>query len=118
MSHPVTYTAKVTGSPVSPTTEGTVAFKDGATDIVGCGARPLSGGEATCVVTYTGAGTHGITATYSGDATFLASHGTLSQQVDRVPTTETLSSSANASLATAGRFVNWICGGAKWKSIS
>jgi hypothetical protein len=62
----VTYTATV--SPVPDA--GTVAFADGGTPITGCSNVALSSGTATCAVTYSKAGSHSITATYSGDASF------------------------------------------------
>lgn len=58
-----TLTATVTGA--SPT--GTVLFKDGATTIGGCAAKPVSGGSATCTVYSLTPGAHSITAVYSGD---------------------------------------------------
>jgi hypothetical protein len=47
----VTLTATVTSSSGTPT--GTVAFKDGANTIAGCGAQTLSGGQTTCNTTFT-----------------------------------------------------------------
>ena len=60
----VTFTATVTPTPDS----GTVAFRDGAATIAGCGTRPVntSTGQATCVTSYAAPGSHTITATYSG----------------------------------------------------
>jgi hypothetical protein len=59
----VTYTATV-----SPTPDGgTIAFDDGGVAIPNCGAQPVNGsGTATCTVTYTAAGTHVVTALYTG----------------------------------------------------
>jgi hypothetical protein len=64
---PVTYTATVTPSPDG----GTVAFSDGAGNpaTVNCAARPLTGNQATCTVSYLAAGVFSVTATYSGDGT-------------------------------------------------
>jgi hypothetical protein len=59
----VTFTATVTGA--SPS--GSVDFKDGGTMIGGCGAQTLSGGTATCTTSGLSAGSHSITAVYSGD---------------------------------------------------
>jgi Bacterial Ig-like domain (group 3)/IPT/TIG domain len=70
----VTYTATV--SPVAPATgtpTGTVSFSDGSTPIAGCTAQALSGGAATCTVTYASAGSHSVTAAYGGDTDFAAS---------------------------------------------
>jgi hypothetical protein len=72
--HAVTYTAstRATSGTGSPT--GAVTFYDGSTPIsCGQGSRAFGGGSATCVVTYSGRGTHSITATYSGDAGFAPS---------------------------------------------
>jgi Bacterial Ig-like domain (group 3) len=63
----VTYTATV-----SPARDGgTVAFEDAGSSI-GCDSQPVNAitGKATCLVTYSGAGSHSITATYSGDTNF------------------------------------------------
>jgi hypothetical protein len=62
---------------------GTVAFSDGATPISGCGSVTVgSTGTATCQVTYTAAGSHAITAAYSGDSTYTAGTSVvLTQQV-------------------------------------
>ncbi len=67
----VTYTATV--APVAPgtgTPSGYVEFLDG-TAISTCGGSSgvlMSGGTATCSVTYSSAGTHSITAIYLGNA--------------------------------------------------
>lgn len=60
----VTLTATVTGD--SPT--GTVNFKDGGTTIPGCAAQTVAAGVATCTTSGLAAGSHNITAVYSGDA--------------------------------------------------
>ncbi|MEU8587630.1 Ig-like domain-containing protein [Streptomyces sp. NPDC048664] len=64
----VVFSAKVTGS--DPT--GTVTFNNGGTPL--CDDRPLdSEGVATCATRSLAPGSHGITATYGGDATNLPS---------------------------------------------
>jgi hypothetical protein len=76
----VTLTATV--APVAPgggTADGTVQFKDGATNLVP--PRSLSGGAATFSSPGLGAGTHPITAAYLGSANYNASSGTLTQTV-------------------------------------
>lgn len=83
----VTYTATVTpddSGAQSPT--GTVEFDDGGTPIDGCGSQTVdaSTGKATCQVTYSAAGAHTITASYSGDGNFLGSSSPESGQSERV----------------------------------
>jgi hypothetical protein len=71
---PVTFTATVTAANVSSGTPvGNVTFKDGASPIAGCGAVGLAGGTASCTVTYPSAGSHQITAAYTGAPSFLPS---------------------------------------------
>ena len=67
----VTYTATIAPAPDG----GTVAFTDGGAAIAGCGAQLVDTGTgaATCQVTYPSAGSHTVTAAYSGDAAFAAS---------------------------------------------
>jgi hypothetical protein len=64
----VTFIATVTGTAPA----GSVNFKDGATSIASCAAVPLTGSgnarTAACSTTALAAGSHGITAVYSGDA--------------------------------------------------
>jgi hypothetical protein len=67
----VTYTATVSPAPDG----GTVSFADGGTPIAGCSAQAVttSTGTATCQLTYSVAGSHSITTTYSGDSAFVGS---------------------------------------------
>jgi hypothetical protein len=73
----VTLTASVYpvsgGGPSRPS--GSVEFLDEGTPIDACESQPLSVGEldTSCHLTYTAAGTHRITATYSGDGNFTGS---------------------------------------------
>jgi hypothetical protein len=70
----VSFTATVSAvAPASGTPTGTVAFLDGASAIAGCAAQALIAGIASCSVTYAVAGSHAITAVYSGDPNFAAS---------------------------------------------
>jgi hypothetical protein len=56
---------------LTPTLDGgMVAFTDSATTIAGCDAVAVSGGTATCTVTYSSAGRHSITGSYGGDPEF------------------------------------------------
>src|SRR5207248_2984662 len=67
----VTFTAAVTATASGAgTPTGTVTFKDGATTL---GSGTLSGGSATFSTSALAAGTHTITAVYSGDSTFAPS---------------------------------------------
>jgi hypothetical protein len=89
----VIYTATVKNQSGGPLT-GTIAFKHGtATTTV-----KLVGGQAVYKVTYSGSGTHPITATYSGDADNATStSATLIEYVGLVPTKTTLTTSGSPS---------------------
>ena len=97
----MTFTATVTADPPGAgTPTGTVTFQDGGVDIAGCVNQALLAGSATCAVTYAGAGSHSITAIYNGDADFNPSTSApIIQTVDRDPTTTSLNSSVNPSVA-------------------
>jgi hypothetical protein len=72
--------------PVQPT--GSVEFLDGSTPIDSCGNQTLASGVAMCTVSYAAAGTHQITARYSGDANFNGSSSPASGvSAATVPTT-------------------------------
>ena len=75
----VTFTATI-GSNVSDTRTGTVQFYDNGTAL-GSAQSVNSGGVATLSIATLTVGTHVITANYSGDATFSASYGSVSQRV-------------------------------------
>jgi YVTN family beta-propeller protein len=94
----VTFTASVTASGQAPT--GTVEFRDGSATIAGCGAVALAGGSAACVTSALTAGSHSITARYSGDSRYAAvTSSAITQVVNaaRVAPTVALASSANPS---------------------
>jgi uncharacterized delta-60 repeat protein len=77
----VTITATLSGSAGTPT--GTVTFNDGGTAIGSCSSVALSGGSAQCAISSLAAGTHSITATYSGDASYNAgTSGAITQTVN------------------------------------
>jgi hypothetical protein len=88
----VTLTATVTSPGGTPT--GTVTFYDGG---VSLGSAPLSsGGQASLATSTLAAGTHSITAAYSGDSTFTGSTtNVLSQTVNKDATATSLASSLN-----------------------
>jgi Bacterial Ig-like domain (group 3) len=74
----ITATATVTGERVGDgNAAGTVSFFDDGVPIPGCLAQPLSPDEtaaiANCDLSFPAAGTHDITAAYSGNPTFLSS---------------------------------------------
>ena len=93
----VTLTATVSPS----TATGTVTF---TVDGTAQPAVTLSGGQATFSSSSLSVGSHTITAAYSGDTNDATSaSSTLSQTVNQIPTTTTLSSSANPS--TSGQSV-------------
>lgn len=75
--NPITFTANV-GSSAGVPTGGTVSFTDAGTTL--CAAIAVSSGVATCDVTLSTAGTHLITASYSGDLAFSSSTSTAFSQ--------------------------------------
>jgi hypothetical protein len=80
----VTFTATVTSGAGTPT--GTVQFKDGEVNL-GAAQTLNAGGVAQLTISSLTAGTHTITANYSGDVNFLTSTGSLSGgQVVKSPT--------------------------------
>ncbi|HEY3723817.1 MAG TPA: Ig-like domain-containing protein [Acidimicrobiia bacterium] len=86
----VLFTATVSSLAGSPT--GTVAFKDGSTNITSCGAQPITTGTATCSTSALAPGSHSVSAVYSGDSTFATStSNTVTQVVNGIATTTTLS---------------------------
>ena len=81
----VTFTAAVTGSGGTPT--GSLNFRDGGVSISGCSAVALTNGSATCTTSALAAGSHAITAVYSGDTAYTsATSGTVTQTVNAVVT--------------------------------
>jgi hypothetical protein len=65
---------------------GTVAFVDGGTVIAGCQAQPITSGGSSCVTSFSIAGSHVITAAYSGDLTHASSRGSAPIDVTATPT--------------------------------
>jgi hypothetical protein len=72
----VTLTASVTGTPGSPS--GTVTFMNGSSNLSCTGGNPatLSSGQASCVTSFSTEGLQPLSASYSGDSTFVGSSGT------------------------------------------
>jgi len=96
----VTFTATVSGT--LPT--GTVNFKDGSASIGGCSSSIVNGSgnirTATCNTSVLAAGSHSVTALYSGDSVNSGSTSSaLTEMVNRVSTASSLSSSTNPSAA-------------------
>jgi hypothetical protein len=82
-SDTVTFTATVTAlRGVGTMPSGSVTFQDGSTVL---GTVPLSNGTAALAVSNLSAGTHVITATYSGDSSFQSSVSSLLQTVNPAP---------------------------------
>jgi large repetitive protein len=92
----VTINATITTTPAGGSPTGSVAFKDGATIIAGCGTQPVASNAASCTTTALTVGTHNITAVYSGDGNFLTStSGIATEGVAKASTATTVSSDAN-----------------------
>lgn len=82
----VTFTAVVT-SGGTPVADGTVTFADGAATLAA--EVPVSAdGTATLTTDALAAGSHEITATYSGTSVYQASTGTLTEVVDEPPSAD------------------------------
>ena len=82
----VTITATVTSTNGTPT--GLITFTDGATNL---GVQTLVSGAATFTTSTLAIGTHPITASYSPTGTFNASNSTLSQVINGLATSTSLS---------------------------
>ena len=95
IGHPVTFTATVSSKYGQVPDGDVVTFADGT---VSLGSSALSGGHAVFTTSSLSAGLHAITATYSGDATFAPSTGTVRQMVNRSATTISFTSSLTPSI--------------------
>lgn len=98
---PVTFTATI--SPVAPATivptSGTVAFTHDGTPIVGCAARTLTAGAATCPTATLAIGDASIVAVYTGNAdTNTSTSPGFTQSVAKALTSTSVSSSSNPSV--------------------
>jgi subtilisin-like proprotein convertase family protein len=93
----VTFTATVTAAG-SPVTAGTVDFSDGATVLSAAAPVNPVTGIATFSTTALAAGSHPMSAVYSGTTDFQTSTGTLTQQVNKIATATGVTSSLNPSI--------------------
>jgi sugar lactone lactonase YvrE len=82
----ITFGASVT--PAAAT--GSVQFFDGTTSL---GTAPLSGGAASISISTLAAGSHSVTAVYSGDANYLGANSSALSQLVTTSTTTSLSAS-------------------------
>jgi hypothetical protein len=95
---PVTLTATITTPSASPAPTGKVTFLDGITVL---GISPVSGGTATLTTTFLKAGSHSLTAVYSGDQTYQGSTSPVVVQVVNATTTPTDTLELTVSTTTA-----------------
>ena len=94
-NQPVTFTATITPQ-FGGGASGTVTFFDGTTAL---GSSGLLGNKATLSLSALSAGTHSMTARYSGDTNFTGStSAVVPQQVNVASTTTAVTSSANPAL--------------------
>lgn len=87
----VTFTATVSPSAAG----GSVTFKDGSSPLA---TVSLNGGIATYSSSTLAAGSHSITAVYSGNTTYATSSSTLSYTINKISTSTVVTSSLNPSL--------------------
>ena len=93
----VTISAVVKATSGSPS--GTVTFTEGATTL---GSTTLWFGKYSITLASLAGGTHQITASYAGSATFAPSTATFTQIVDPAPTAVTVSSRTNPTVTGQG----------------
>ena len=113
----VTITATITPTvaTTAPAPTGTVAFSEGGVVLA---TRPVSGSAASFITSTLGAGSHTITATYSGDTLYTGSSASFTQVVSKATPTITWATPAaitygtplsatqlNATASVAGTFV-------------
>jgi hypothetical protein len=111
----VTFSASIlvtppgSGSPTVPT--GVVAFKNGGVTISGCSAQVLSSATASCTTSALTVGTQSITASYNGDANFLAaSSSAFTELVTQAVSSVTLVSTQPGGPGTPVEFVATVSG--------
>ena len=105
----LTFTATVTvNAPGSGSPSGSVSFSDGGTPIPTCQGIALPTTPplvAACPQAYDASAVQDVTATYSGDASFTASAGTMAESIAPVPTTTQVVPSPSTS--TSGQSVTF-----------
>jgi autotransporter-associated beta strand protein len=91
---PVTYTATVTSSTITPFGSVTFTADDGLGDVVNMGSKSLdSSGKAALVFNAIPVGTFTVTAAFTANVDFKGSSGTTSESVSQGTTSATLSTS-------------------------
>jgi len=104
-NQPVTYTASVAVlAPGAGAPTGVVQFFDGGTLV---GTAPLAGGYASLTTNGLAAGSHAISATYSGDASFAASSATAALTVQPSSTSSTTTVTSTRNPASVGQSVTF-----------
>ncbi len=96
----VTLTATITSLFAGPT--GSVVFSDGTTAL---GTAPVTAGVASLKTNFSTAGSHAITAAYSGDTNNLAATGSLTQTVDAAVTVGPGSGGSTSLTVSSGQSV-------------
>ncbi len=91
---PVSFTATVSAAAGSNSPTGTITFSDAGSSI---GSVALTAGSAVLTTQTLGSGSHSITASYSGDANFQPSSGTVVQVVSQQASTTSVVSSLSPS---------------------
>jgi hypothetical protein len=80
-----TFTATEPALPGAPDPTGTVSFTADGAALAGCTNVALAAGQAACATSSLSAGSHAISAQYSGDSTYVASTATAAIDVITVP---------------------------------
>ncbi len=100
---PVTLTANVSVlAPGAGAPSGDIVFTDGTDVLATQHVDSSTGFQASFTTDDLTVGQHAITATFSGDGSFLGSNGTVTQTVKKAQTTTTVTSSNNPSLTGQG----------------
>lgn len=96
---PVTFTADVAVlAPGAGAPSGTITFADGATVLDTVPVSSGTGFQATYTTSSLSVGQHAITATYSGDGSFLGSNASVGQTVQKAQTATVVTSSNNPAM--------------------